>query len=65
MSTPPIPGPRAVLLRLTLPQRDRLLEFLRRASLTGKEVPAFAELNNLITTAKPEPEEVPASQPNT
>jgi hypothetical protein len=54
MNTQPEPVP-PLILRLTSQQRDRLLEFLKRATLSGKEVPAWAELSNLITTAKPEP----------
>ncbi len=43
-------------LALTPGQIKALLGFLQRASLTGREVPAYAELFNLITQARPSPE---------
>jgi len=41
-------------VRLTFQQRNQLLKFLDRAQLSGAEVPAFATLHNLITSAAPD-----------
>ena len=56
MSALPILTMKPIQIHLTPQQRDRLLKLLKRATLTGVEVPAYAELFNLICSAKPETE---------
>ena len=44
-----------LVITLTPPQRERFLRFLDRCRLEGSEVPAFAEIRNLVAAAKPVP----------
>lgn len=45
--------PPTVTISLTPAQQRNLLAFLQRASLTGRDVPAFSELFSLISKANP------------
>jgi hypothetical protein len=40
-------------ITLSQAQQQRLLKFLDRVQLTGAEVPAFAQIRNLILAARP------------
>ena len=51
----PLAPPALLLVTLTPIQRQNLLGFLQRASLSGKEVPAFNEVFTLIQRATPAP----------
>jgi hypothetical protein len=48
------------MLTLTPSQQRNLLGFLQRASITGRDVPAYSELFSLISSAQPLPTPDPA-----
>jgi len=55
-AAPATPGTAPPLCVILTPQQARaVLGFLRRASLSGREVPAFNEVYNLVSRAKPLP----------
>lgn len=62
---PPHPSPQSInqplyCVTFTPAQIKTLLGFLQRASLTGREVPAYTELLTLITRPTPHPPNPPA-----